>query len=73
MGSMAVDVGENIRRLREKANLTQRELAKRAGLSSVKMIETGQRLGRHETLGKIAGALGVPVSVLFEDSPEASE
>lgn len=65
---MAV-VGENIRRLRIKAGLSARQLAEKAGLSTVAMIECGHRPGRMDTLERIAKALGVPMGDLFAEAP----
>jgi transcriptional regulator with XRE-family HTH domain len=58
-------VAVNVRRLRTRAGISRAELARRAGLSSVKMIESGKREGRLSTHEAIARALGVPVSELF--------
>lgn len=49
---------QNIRALREKADLTQEQLAELSGLSTIVMIETGRRpYARDSTLGRIAKAL----------------
>jgi len=58
-------LGCNIRRLRSAKKLTQEELAERAGISSVKMIEK-RGAGRVDSLQKIAVALGVPMTELFK-------
>lgn len=60
-------VGDNIRRLREIAGLSSKALARLADLSSIRMIESGHRPGRVDTLEKIAKALGVTVADLFAD------
>lgn len=60
-------VARNIRRRRKMCDLTQEKLAELAGVSSVKMIESGRRNGRLGTLQKIADALHCRVSDLFED------
>ena len=49
-------IAQNVRRLRLEAGLTQDKLAVIAGISSVKMIESGRR-GSLPTLEKIAEAL----------------
>lgn len=53
-----------LRRLREAAELSLEDAARRAGFSSRQqwhLIESGQRSNvRVDTLGKIAAALGVP-------------
>lgn len=61
------EVGRNIRRLRRARGWSQEHLAERASISSVKMIETGKRKGRIDTLQKIAGALGCSVREFFGD------
>lgn len=63
-------VGRNVKRLREKLGLSQEELAERAGLSSVAMIESGVRPSpRRPTATKLADALGVTVADLYVDEP----
>jgi transcriptional regulator with XRE-family HTH domain len=68
-----MDIGKRIRDLREERGLTQREVARRAGLtpSGVGFIEHGQtRNPSAETVVAIARALGVPVEeVLGEPVP----
>lgn len=59
-------VAENVRRLRKEAGLSQRALMDKSGTSAVKMIEAGHRPGSISSLQKIANALGVPLSRLFE-------
>lgn len=68
--SEAKTVGERIRRLREKAGLTQEELAEIADLhySYVGHIERGTKNPSLKSLTKIADALGVPVAQLMADS-----
>lgn len=53
--------GENIRRARERAVLTQAELAEIAGInrSSLSMIESGKKKPRPSTIRKLADALGI--------------
>jgi len=59
-------LGTNIRRLRLAAGLTQEELSAKADATSVAMIEAGQRPNaRHDTVEKIAKALGVELSELY--------
>ena len=59
--------GDQVRKLRKQAKLTQDELARKSGLSSVKMIEAGRR-GSLKSLEKIAAALtvelGRPVTIV---------
>jgi len=60
--------GENVRRQRRKADLSQEQLAKRANLhrTEIGLIERGKRVGRIETLIKLAAALEVPADVLID-------
>ncbi|MDP3789418.1 MAG: helix-turn-helix domain-containing protein [Candidatus Omnitrophota bacterium] len=67
--------GTNIKRIREKKNITQEGLAKRVGVSrqAVCMWETGKRELRGTMLNKIAQIFSVPVSeILSEDSIKIS-
>jgi transcriptional regulator with XRE-family HTH domain len=59
-------VGENVRRLRERARLSLRELAAQAQVSTstLSSIEAGTGNPGVETLVHVAGALGVPFSEL---------
>lgn len=61
-------VGKNLLRQRERANLSQEELAVRASLhrTEVGLLERGERLPRVDTLVKLAGGLGVSPCVLLE-------
>ena len=64
-------VGENVKRLRIEARLTQQKLARMAGLTDVSMVERGERPNaRLDTLEKIAEALGVSVATLFLEPGE---
>jgi transcriptional regulator with XRE-family HTH domain len=65
-----MDIGKRIRDLREERGLTQREVARRAGLtpSGVGFIEHGQtRNPSAETVMAVARALGVPVEELMRE------
>ena len=64
-------MNDNVRRLRELHALSQRELAKQAGLSvtTINRIETGQRKPMPKTVRKLAGALGVPPRELLTEQP----
>jgi transcriptional regulator with XRE-family HTH domain len=61
-------VGDNIRRMREKMGLAQEELALRCDLTQgyINFLENGRRGYSRESLMKIANALGIPISQLFE-------
>lgn len=59
-----------LRRCREKAALTQEELAGLAGLArmTVWRLEAGGRTGRPQSIRLLAEALGVKPEVLYEDN-----
>lgn len=59
-----------IRELRDRARMTQDELAvrSRVSVSFISMIERGARNPSHETLVRIAEALSVPTGELFRGS-----
>ncbi len=62
-------LGAVLRRLRREQDLTQQEVAKRAGISQplVSFIETGSKGNPTiRVLKKLAKALGVPVTELLE-------
>ena len=64
-------LGERIKALRADRHLQQRQLAEKAGLtpSMLSQIESGRLTPSLHTLGKLAGALGVPIASLFEPAP----
>ncbi|PYM18609.1 MAG: hypothetical protein DMD81_05535 [Candidatus Rokuibacteriota bacterium] len=64
-------LGERIKMLRGERALQQRQLAEKAGLtpSMVSQIESGRLTPSLHTVGKIAGALGVPIASLFDAEP----
>jgi transcriptional regulator with XRE-family HTH domain len=64
-------LGERIKALRAERALQQRQLAEKAGLtpSMVSQIESGRLTPSLHTLGKLAGALGVPMGTLFDQRP----
>jgi transcriptional regulator with XRE-family HTH domain len=66
---------ENLRTLREKAGLSQTELAKKAGVPfrSYQNWETGLREPRISTVTALAEALGVSVDQLVADEPRRSD
>lgn len=55
------NLGERLKELRNEAKLSQKDLAKKLGLSSstIGMIESGKREGNKETIQKIANFLGL--------------
>ncbi|MDQ0189720.1 helix-turn-helix transcriptional regulator [Alicyclobacillus cycloheptanicus] len=66
------DLGTRVKSFRLQQKMSVRELAKRAGVSVsyVYAVESGHRGHNIVKLGKIAKALGVPVSALWEGSDE---
>ena len=68
--AVSIDVGNRLRQLREKRNVSMRTLATMSGLSAnaLSMIERGRTSPSVSTLYRIAGALGIPVTDFF--SPE---
>lgn len=82
MSEIAIIVGERVRHYRNKAGLSQDELAEKAGLhhTYIGQVERGEKNATLESIAKIAYALQVPLEVLFEnivtgntDNPFASE
>jgi len=66
-GGMFAEVGTTLRLLREAANLTQAELARRArvGKSQLSKYESGKELPKLESLAKLLAALGTEPLTLF--------
>jgi transcriptional regulator with XRE-family HTH domain len=60
--------GENLRRARRTAGLTQEEVAARSGLhrTAVGLVEHGERAPQLDTIIKLAEAVGTPVRALFD-------
>jgi len=61
------DLGENLRRARERLGITQEEVGHRSGVhpTEVSRIEAGKRDPRISTLERLAKAVGVPPSDLL--------
>ena len=66
---MKNSVAQNIKEIRKKKNIVQRELSKATGLSrnSIVNYETGKRDPRIRDLRKIANALNVPIEELISE------
>jgi len=66
--SFADDFGENLRRQRRRAGLSQEETALRASLhrTAVGMLERAERVARADTVAQLAGALEIGPGDLFE-------
>lgn len=64
-----MSVGEKIKQLRKRENMTQKELAQRTGFAeiTIRQYENHNRTPKLETLIKIADALNVPVYELLDD------
>lgn len=69
MSSDGSSIGENIRRVRKAAGMTQEELAAKAGMykGSIAQYERGLRSPKNEYIKKIASALDVSYSELDPD------
>ena len=61
-----ISLGQRLRELRDKADLSLRELGKKAGISApfLSDIELGRRFPSDEILAKLARALKVPLEEL---------
>lgn len=66
-----MSLGTRIKGLRTERGIRQNELAQKAGLtpSLVSQIESDKLTPSLHTLGRLAGALGVPIGTLFEQAP----
>jgi transcriptional regulator with XRE-family HTH domain len=65
--ALAVKLGQNLRRCRHQAALSQEELGELASLhrTEIGMLENGTRLARVDTLMKLAGVLEIsPMELL---------
>lgn len=73
-----MSIGENIKKARIDAGLSQKQLGECLGITaqSVAQWETGRREPKYQSIVKIADALNVPVSLLYgisENDPEKQE
>lgn len=66
---MCGDLGRNLRRARERLNLTQEEVAERSGVhaTEVSRIEGGKRDPQVSTVQRLAEAVGLSASELLRD------
>jgi len=66
-----MSIGTRVMQLRTQKGITQRELSERTGLagSYLSRIENRHLEPRPQTLRKIAAALAVPVSEIFQERP----
>src|SRR5262245_33454376 len=67
-----IDVGKTIRRLRSDLEISQQELAAKAGVtpSFMSLLENSKRQPSLKMLGRLAGALNGPEEVLLWDAVE---
>ncbi len=66
-----MSIGSRIIHIRNQRSLTQRQLSERSGIASsyLSRIENRRLEARPKTLRRIAEALGVPLSELFQETP----
>ena len=65
---VALKFGQNLRRCRRLAGLSQEELAARASLhrTEIGKLEKGERIARVDTVVQLAGAMAIPPGELLE-------
>ena len=63
-----MEIGNNIKKYRKKAELTQKELAQKVGCAeiTIRQYESNKREPKFETLCVIAKALSIPVGYLID-------
>ena len=68
-----MSIGNNIRKMRKKAGLTQKELGERLGISqaAIGQFENDSSNPKTETIIKLASALNISATELFDDPLEA--
>ncbi len=69
----SMNIGVTIRGMRLQRGMSQGDIEKRTGLLRcyLSRVENGHTVPSLETLQKIAGALDLPLSQLFNDEPKA--
>ena len=70
-----LQIGNTIKRLRERRGISQRELAEAAGVTSnfLSLVENGHRKLSPTMLDAVAEGLGVPVEILLWDAVDVPE
>jgi transcriptional regulator with XRE-family HTH domain len=65
---VALKFGENLRRCRRQADLSQEELGVRASLhrTEIGLLENGRRVARVDTVVQLAGAMSIEPAELLE-------
>lgn len=73
--AVSIDVGERVRELRIARDMTMQVLAKKSGLSihTLSMIELGKTSPSVSALYKIAGVLGVSITMFFSSDSEQKQ
>jgi transcriptional regulator with XRE-family HTH domain len=73
--SETIDIGANLRKLREDRNLSIRSLSKICGLAvnTLSLIENGKTSPSINTLSKIAKALNIPLTAFFSSGIERND
>jgi DNA-binding XRE family transcriptional regulator len=73
-GKFPMSIGTRVMQIRNQKGLSQRQLSERSGIagSYLSRIENRRLEPRPKTLRKIAEALGIPVSDLFQERPTGS-
>ena len=71
MEDIRMRIGKRIKKLREEAGMSQKDLAYAAGLdrSYIAGIENGQRNVSIVNIEKISNALSVSLKIFFDDGP----
>lgn len=69
MKEIAKIIGERLRAYRNKAGLSQEELAEKSGLhyTYIGQLERGEKNATIESIEKVACALELPLEILFEN------
>lgn len=75
MNDLSVKVGKRIRQYRKEQLLSQEALAEKANLhpTYIGQLERGEKNATIESIEKVAVALGVPLSELFEKIDDRTE
>jgi len=75
MNNLAKLVGQRIRNYRIQAGLSQEKLAELSGChpNYIGQLERGEKNATIESIGKVASALNIPLSQLFEKLDEHSD
>lgn len=67
-----MNIGEQIRKYRKEAGLSQKELGQKLGVSQqhIAQYESGKRIPKLETINKIAGALNMGIDNIIKQSQD---